>query len=60
MNSTPLWRRYLRFWGSDPAADVDDGFAFHVETRVDELVAQGWSPKAARDEALRGFGTFKM
>jgi hypothetical protein len=27
-----------------------------VETRVDELVAQGLSPKEARDQALRGFG----
>jgi len=27
MSTTPLWRRYLRFWGSDPGADVDDEFA---------------------------------
>jgi predicted permease len=59
MSGTPLWRRYLRFWGSDPGADVDDEFAFHLETRVDELVAQGLSPKAARDEALRGFGNIQ-
>ncbi len=59
MSGTPLWRRYLRFWGSDPAADVDDEFAFHVETRVDELVVQGLSPKDARDEALRGFGNIQ-
>src|SRR4029434_3641805 len=69
MSGTPLWRRYLRFstppretraagtpWGSDPGADVDDEFAFHVATRIDELVAKGVSPKEARDEALRGFG----
>ena len=55
MSATPVWRRYPRFWGSDPGADVDDEFAFHVETRVDELVAQGLSPKDARSEALRGF-----
>ena len=54
--STPLWRRYLRFFGPDPAADVDDEFAFHLEMRIDELRAQGLSPKEARDEALRGFG----
>ena len=59
MNSSPLWRRYLRFWGSDPGADVDDEFAFHVETRVDELVAQGLSRKEAREEALRGFGNIQ-
>jgi predicted permease len=59
MSATPLWRRYLRFWGSDPGADVDDEFAFHVETRVDELMAQGLSLKQARDEALRGFGNIQ-
>ena len=60
MSATPVWRRYLRFWGSDPGADVDDEFAFHVETRVDELVAQGLSPKDARSEALRGFGDIQQ
>ena len=53
---TPLWRRYLRFWGPDPAADVDDEFAFHLEMRIEELRAQGLSPTQARDEARRGFG----
>jgi predicted permease len=53
---TPLWRRYLRFFGPDPAADVDDEFAFHLEMRIEELRAQGRSPQQARDEALRGFG----
>jgi predicted permease len=53
---SPSKSRYLRFWGPDPAADVDDEFAFHLEMRIDELIAQGLSPKDARDEALRGFG----
>jgi hypothetical protein len=53
----PLWPRYLRFWGTDPQADVDDEFEFHVATRTDVLVAQGFSPKDARDEALRGLAT---
>src|SRR5688572_10077657 len=57
--STPLWRRYLRFWGSDPAADVDDEFAFHLDMRIEELRAQGLSPTAAHDEALRGFGNIQ-
>src|SRR5262245_54849353 len=59
MSGPPLWRRYLRFWGADPGADVDDEFAFHVETRVDELRAQGLSYQDARDEALRGFGNIQ-
>ena len=54
--STPLWRRYLRFWGPDPAADVDDEFAFHLDMRIEQLVEAGYSPKQAREEALRGFG----
>ena len=57
---TPLWRRYLRFFGPDPAADVDDEFAFHVEMRIEELRAQGLSPKQAREDALRGFGDMQQ
>src|SRR5262245_59801325 len=36
--------------------EVDDELAFHLETRVDRLVAQGWPRDAARKEALRQFG----
>ena len=50
------WRRYLRFWGPNLDADVDDEFRFHLETEIEELVARGLSPEAARDEALRRFG----
>jgi putative ABC transport system permease protein len=49
----PLWRRYLRFWRSDIAADVDDEFAFHIEECIDELVAGGMDPSAAREAAMR-------
>ena len=59
MSGTPLWRRYLRFWGADPGADVDDEFSFHIVTRVDELVAAGMAPREAREEALRGFGNIQ-
>ena len=52
----PSWRRYLRFWGPDVRSDVDDELAFHVELRVDELVARGMDPAAARAEALRRLG----
>ena len=50
------WRRYLRFWGSNPEADVDEEFRFHFDTEVEELVARGMSQDAARAEALRRFG----
>ncbi len=36
--------------------DVDDELAFHLDMRVRRLVDAGWSPEAARAEALRQFG----
>jgi predicted permease len=36
--------------------DVDEELAFHLDMRVRRLVDAGWSPDAARDEALRQFG----
>jgi predicted permease len=35
---------------------VDDEIAFHIQMKVDKLVASGLSPEAARKEALRQFG----
>jgi putative ABC transport system permease protein len=52
----PSWRRYLRFWGPDVRSDVDDELAFHIELRVEQLVAQGLGPEAARAEAWRRIG----
>ena len=57
---TPRWRRYLRFWGPDPAADVEDEFGFHLQERIDELVARGMDPRVAREEALRSFGDIEQ
>jgi predicted permease len=37
-------------------AAVEEEFAFHLDMRVSELVAQGWEPEAARAEARRQFG----
>jgi predicted permease len=56
MTPTPIWRRYARFFGPDPAADVKDELRFHLQAKIDDLTAQGWSPEAARDEAERQFG----
>ena len=56
MRPAPLWRRYDRLLGSDSASDVKDELRFHLETKVDDLVAQGWSPEDARKEAERQFG----
>jgi len=53
MTPIPFWRRYARFFGPDPAADVKDELHFHLEAKTDELLRQGWGPKAAREEAER-------
>ena len=56
MSKIPMWRRYVRFWGPDPKADVNDEIRFHLEMRTKELVEDGWSPVEARNEARRQFG----
>jgi predicted permease len=53
---TPSWRRYLRFWGTDVEADLRDEFTFHLDAEIEQLVAEGMTPEAARAEALRRFG----
>ncbi len=50
------WRRYLRFWGPDVGADVDDELSFHVESLVYELEQRGASPDEARRLANERFG----
>lgn len=59
-NEAPRWRRYLRFWRSNTIADVNEEFEFHVQERVDDLVALGVDPRVARDEALRRFGDIEQ
>jgi predicted permease len=36
--------------------EIDEELAFHLETRIERLVAQGWTPDNARREALRQLG----
>ena len=50
------WRRYLSFFGSRPERDVDDELAFHVQARVEEYIAAGMEPNAARLAALERLG----
>lgn len=54
--SVPAWRRYLRFWRANPAGDVRDELAFHLESAIEELVAGGMPADQARAEAARRFG----
>jgi hypothetical protein len=52
----PMWRRYLRFWGADAPADIDNEISFHLEELVKHLIARGLSDEEARAEAARRFG----
>src|SRR6185503_10529612 len=54
--SEPTWRRYLRFWKSDPRADAEEELSFHIESRIAEFRAMGMSEEAAHAEAMRRFG----
>ena len=56
MTNVPFWRRYARFFGSDPAADANEEIGFHLEAKTEDLIRQGWSPDAARKEAELQFG----
>ncbi|MEO7083276.1 MAG: ABC transporter permease, partial [Gemmatimonadaceae bacterium] len=55
-SNAPNWRRYLRFWGSNVDADVNDELHFHIEMRIAEYVARGMSPADARRLAEERFG----
>ncbi len=59
MRREPAWRRYLRFWGPDPASDIDDELEFHLQTKIEQLVAAGMAPAEARREARRQFGPMR-
>jgi len=59
MKPNPRWWRYARLFGPDPAADVEDELSFHLEAKIDDLVAAGSSPEAARQEAERQFGDLR-
>ena len=39
MKQVPLWRRYTRMFGADAKADVRDELQFHIEAKIDALVA---------------------
>jgi predicted permease len=56
MHDEPRWRRYLRFWRRNIAADVDDELAFHFEQRVAEFMAAGTTREEAEARARARFG----
>jgi putative ABC transport system permease protein len=50
------WLSYLRFWGPNVDADVDDEVRYHLELQIEAFLAEGLSPDAARRAALDAFG----
>jgi predicted permease len=59
MTTPAFWRRYARFFGPDPSADVKDELSFHLESKTEDLVRQGWALEAAQKEAERQFGDLR-
>jgi putative ABC transport system permease protein len=53
---SPTWRRYVRFWGPDVDADVDDELAFHLDMRARDYEARGLTSDEARRAAAERFG----
>ena len=58
MKRKPMWRRYLRFWGSDVRADVDAELDYHLRELTERLVHEGRGPAEARAEAEKRFGDY--
>lgn len=48
-------RRYLRIWGEDVAADIDEEMSAHVELRTSQLMRDGNAVVAAYDSAYGGY-----
>jgi predicted permease len=48
MTKIPAWRRYLTFWRTNIAADVDDELRFHTEMRIKDHVARGMTEAEAQ------------
>ncbi|MCG8466746.1 MAG: ABC transporter permease [Gemmatimonadetes bacterium] len=56
MKREPAWRRYLRFRGADPAADLEDELRHHLVERAREYERGGLSPEEAAAAALDRLG----
>jgi putative ABC transport system permease protein len=52
----PIWRRYARFLRDDPARDVDDELAFHVDRLVADELAAGHDRAEAERRAAERMG----
>ena len=56
----PFWRRYLRLFGPDFKADIDEELEHHVELLVEHYRARGLSPQEARMKAEEKFGNVSV
>ena len=56
MNDTPRWRRYLRFFGQNIEADVQDEVRFHMEMRIRDYESLGMTRAEAERAAAERFG----
>jgi putative ABC transport system permease protein len=59
MANAARWWRYLRFWGPNVRADVDEELAYHLALRTQDLTAEGMPAPLARREAERQFGDLR-
>jgi putative ABC transport system permease protein len=50
------WLRYLRFWGPNVDADIDEEIQYHLELRIQSFLDQGLPLREARRAALDAFG----
>ena len=56
----PVWRRYLRLFGPDAEADIDDEIRHHMELLAQHLMARGVSEADAKEQARRRFGNLDV
>jgi putative ABC transport system permease protein len=56
MTRDPVWRRYLRFFGSRPIADLDDELRFHIDMRMRDFMSAGMTEAEARAATARRLG----
>jgi len=56
LSRAPAWRRYLTFWRTPIARDVDDELRFHTSMRVNEFMARGMTEDEARRAVAERLG----
>jgi putative ABC transport system permease protein len=60
MSNEPSRRRWTHIFKPDARAEVEDELAFHLERRVQENIARGMEPEAARAAAEQRLGDLRI